>query len=253
MNLLIDLGNTRFKWAWSDARGRHPGGAIAHADPRAPEQLLAALADTPRPTALWLAAVGSIELADLLQQRLAGLWPDLRQHRLLTPSEGCGVRVAYHEPARMGVDRFLALVALRERAEAVLSVGVGTALALDAMDADGQHLGGLIAPTAVPMRDAVLATTARVAWRAQPELVELGRGTEEALWSGCWQALAGLVERVHDRLGDTHGSPPKIVLHGGDAPVLADLLRRPCETRPELVLDGLARYAALMSGTTARA
>ncbi|HRN63017.1 MAG TPA: type III pantothenate kinase, partial [Luteimonas sp.] len=65
-----------------------------------------------------------------------------------------GLRIAYAEPSRLGVDRFLAMLAAHARGGACLVVGVGTALTIDFVDAQGRHHGGRIAPSPTPMREA---------------------------------------------------------------------------------------------------
>ena len=67
-----------------------------------------------------------------------------------------GVRIAYAHPQRLGVDRFLCLLAAHAQlAGPSLIVGVGTALTIDLLDADGRHHGGRIAPSPALMRQAL--------------------------------------------------------------------------------------------------
>ena len=70
-------------------------------------------------------------------------------------------------------------------------------------------------------------------WQAQP------RNTHDAIVSGCLQAMAGAVERLHRQL------PPEApcVLSGGTADLLAPLLEMPVLRLDNLVLEGLARVA----------
>src|SRR3546814_11073540 len=66
-------------------------------------------------------------------------------------------------PSRLGVDRFLALLGAHARGVgATMVVGVGTALTVDWLDADGRHRGGRIAPSPTLMRDALHARAARL-------------------------------------------------------------------------------------------
>src|SRR3546814_5490867 len=57
-----------------------------------------------------------------------------------------GLRNAYREPERLGVDRWLAMIAAwHTHRGAACIANAGTALTVDVIDAQGQHLGGIIA------------------------------------------------------------------------------------------------------------
>lgn len=246
MDLLLDLGNTRLKWAWHDGHALLARGAVAHDEPGWPEAFTAALRGGPAPARAWLAAVGAEALVDRAGAALRDAFPDCPLERVHAPAAGAGVVNAYAEPARLGVDRFLALVGARMRTpRAALVAGCGTALAIDAIDAEGRHLGGVIAPGARRMREAVLATTARVRPRGEGPPAVFGRSTEEGLDAGCALAAAALVDRLVDEATDRLGETPVLLLHGGDAAALAERLRHRASLVPDLVLEGLARWAAL--------
>src|SRR6185312_4614180 len=73
----------------------------------------------------------------------------------------------------------------------------GTALALDALCADGRHLGGLIAPGVRLMQQSLLDATVLVRPQRAGDILELADNTADAVTSGCWQAAAALIERFH--------------------------------------------------------
>jgi len=147
MNLLLDLGNTRLKWAWHDGVTLHARGAVAHAEPGWAQAFGAAVHAGPAPSRAWLAAVGADAHVAVIEQVLRRVHPACALVRVHSPAAGAGVVNAYSDPQRLGVDRFLALVGARGRAPtAALVAGCGTALAIDAIDAEGRHLGGVIAP-----------------------------------------------------------------------------------------------------------
>lgn len=246
MNLLLDLGNTRLKWAWHDGAALRPGGALAHAEPGWAQAFGDAVHAGPAPSRAWLAAVGADAHVAVIEQVLRRAHPACALVRVHSPAAGAGVVNAYRDPQRLGVDRFLALVGARGRAPtAALVAGCGTALAIDAIDAEGRHLGGVIAPGARRMREAVLASTARVLPRGEGPPVVFGRSTEEGLDAGCALAAAALVDRLADEAAALLGTPPALWLHGGDAAALADRLRHRASLAPDLVLEGLARWADL--------
>lgn len=242
MRLLLDLGNTRLKWA---LQGLSPAwlaqGVLEWREDLA--ALSAAWADVARPTQV----VGASVVDDAREQRVAAVvrhafggaptW-------LRTPASACGVRNAYAEPQRLGVDRFLAMVAAHAagRAPCVLA-SAGTALVLDALAADGRHLGGLIAPGVQLMQRSLLDATAQVRPQRPGDILQLADNTADAVTSGCWQAAAALIERFHAQMRPRLGGEPALILDGGDAAQLVPLLSLPVQIGRDSVLRGLALWA----------
>lgn len=243
MRLLLDLGNTRLKWALqAQADGWLARGAVDWQEDIA-TALASAWAGLPRPEQVIAASV--VDVAREAQvatvaERLFACTPTW----LRTPAHACGVRNAYAEPQRLGVDRFLAMVAAHADGHApCVLAGVGTALTLDALAADGRHLGGLIAPGPRLMQQSLLDATARVRPERPGEIVELADNTADAVASGCWQAAAALVERFATRSAARFGTAPALILGGGDATPLLPLLSLPAKLSQDGVLRGLAVWA----------
>lgn len=249
MRLLLDLGNTRLKWALEDAGRWFAQGAAAWNDGL--DLLATAWRALPGAASVFGASVvdDAREQAVAAQvQALFGLPVDW----LRTPASACGVRNAYPEPGRLGVDRFLAMVAAHAAGEGdCVLVGVGTALTLDALAADGRHLGGLIAPGPRLMQQALLGATALVRPRSDGVLVDAADNTSDAVVSGCWQAAAALVERFVARMEPRLGASPSVRLDGGDAASLASLLGLPASMVEHGVLHGLAVWAQTQPGSAA--
>ena len=244
MRLLLDLGNTRLKWALQ----AQPDGWLARgAVDWQGEDLAAALTSawTGLPPPARVIAASVVDAAREAQvaavaERLFACTPTW----LRTPAHACGVRNAYAEPQRLGVDRFLAMVAAHADGHApCVLAGVGTALTLDALAGDGQHLGGLIAPGPRLMQQSLLDATARVRPERPGEIVELADNTADAVASGCWQAAAALVERFAMRSAARLGATPALILGGGDAAPLLPLLLLPARLSQDGVLRGLAVWA----------
>lgn len=243
MKLLLDLGNTRLKWALRDGDATLAHGAAAWNENVA-AALSAAWSPLPQPAAAFGASVVDATREQLVARSVAAAF--MREVAWLrTPAEACGVRNAYAEPQRLGVDRFLAMVAARTggMAPCVLA-GVGTALTLDALAADGRHLGGLIAPGPQLMQQALLGATAQVRPAGAGSVVEAADNTADAVVSGCWLAAAALVERFAARMAPSLGGSPALRLGGGDAETLLPLLATPAQLVHDGVLRGLAAWAA---------
>src|SRR5690606_19802241 len=118
----------------------------------------------------------------------------------------------YPEPARLGVDRFLALLAASaDGGAAALVCGVGTALTLDLVDAGGRHRGGLIAPAPALMRAALQARAAH-GGGGGGGATAFATAAAEALASGCEGGAVALVLQRMERAGDLLGVVPRLVL-----------------------------------------
>jgi type III pantothenate kinase len=243
MKLLIDLGNTRLKWAFWNGTELQFAGALAHAGEQSLDfnslwqQLHAA-------DAAWVASVAAPALDAQLTQSLRAHGIHATQF-VRSSAQACGVRSAYAQPERLGIDRFLSLIATHAHAaEPAVIASCGTALTLDALAADGTHLGGLIAPAPDLMREALLGHTARLGKvESTARIVERAGNTGDAVESGCWLAAAALIERFVARSKEAFGSAPALVFSGGGAPRLAKLVALPSRIDAELVLRGLAMIA----------
>jgi len=248
MKLLIDLGNSRLKSAlWDGAQLRH-GPALTHAGGTADDALAEAdfsalWKDMPPPHTIWIASVAATALEQRLTRALAehfAVSPKFAR----SPASACGVRNAYSAPARLGVDRFLGLVAAHaEVPGAAVVASCGTALTLDAVDAGGLHLGGLIAPSPGLMRSALLDRAARLGELAAAQVVDFADTTAAAVESGTWLAAVALIERFVARTRARVGQDPVLIVAGGAARRLAALLDSEHRVEPDLVLRGLAKFA----------
>lgn len=261
MKLLVDIGNTRVKWAWlggdgelRDAAGLAHGGGVPTGWP-------GIVLGGRQPDAVFTASVTAPGLAAALLGPLVPAGVVLDQ--AVVEREAAGVRNGYADPRQLGVDRWLAVLAARARyPTAVCVVDAGTAVTVDAVDASGQHLGGFIVPGADLMRRTLLertggiAAAARLAGAAGPAPAA-GSGTASPPWPGPWGrdtdacirrgarlALACLVRGCMEALAPPGGEPAALVLTGGDAAELRGALDRPADLRPNLVLEGLALRAA---------
>ena len=239
---LFDLGNSRLKCAPLRADGGvgtvleigHDGAAFAGALGQLPAQFdVAYVASVANP-------VLTTALLDALTQRCT------RIARVRTQAASAGVRIAYAEPQRLGVDRFLALLAAHARApEPWLVVGVGTALTIDLLGADGRHHGGRIAPSPTLMREALHQRAPQLPATGGRALA-FAADTADALASGCEGAALALIADSREHGARELGVSPRVLLHGGGAAALSPRLPD-AEPAPLLVLEGLACWIATLS------
>lgn len=241
---LFDLGNTRLKCA--PLAGERVGtvAALAHdgLDSLDADALHARL-DTALPARIDVAYVASVAREPLRVALLDALTRRSRRIELARTLPALdGLRIAYAEPARLGVDRFLAMLGARRQVDgAVLVCGVGTAVTLDLVDARGIHRGGRIAPSPDLMREALHARAPHLpvqggAW------VDWAVDTDDALASGCLGAAAALVREAHEAARSLLGGDVPLLVHGGGADALRSALPAAIDA-PSLVLDGLAAWA----------
>lgn len=234
---LFDLGNTRLKFAPLQGEAVGEVEAIPHA------QLVAEQARErlPRGAVARVSSVAAPAVRDALLEGLSSRFDRVEVARTLPR---CGaVRIAYAVPAHLGVDRFLTLLAAHARGGAALIAGVGTALTIDLIDAEGLHRGGRIAPSPALMREALQARVRQLPAEGGG-YAEFADGTADALASGCEGAALGLVERSLAQARSLLGTTPRLLLHGGGADVLRARLPE-AEAAPALVLEGLAAWARL--------
>ncbi|KAA2285407.1 type III pantothenate kinase [Arenimonas fontis] len=242
MNWLFDLGNTRLKLAAWDGDSLGEVQALAHEAGDFADRLQDWLARVRPGDVCWLASVAASAVTTQVASALAGHGNPARRAR--TRARCAGVSIAYADPSRLGVDRFLALLAAHARGPGPwLLVSAGSALTVDLLDAEGRHRGGLIAPSPAHMRSALAARFPALAF-AGGAACDFGSDTADALAGGSLGAAAGLIERSHRRATRLLGTAPRVLLAGGDGERLGECLDLDSEQAPALVLEGLAVYAA---------
>jgi type III pantothenate kinase len=95
-------------------------------------------------------------------------------------------------------------------------VMVGTAVTVEAIDASGRFLGGLILPGHGIMLRALESGTAGL-HVPTGEVREFPTNTSDALTSGGTFAIAGAVERMVQHVRTHCGAEPKCIMTGGRA------------------------------------
>jgi len=240
-SFLIDLGNTNLKWALYHAPDLSPAVRVQYGELDLPSALDALWGSQPAPARAYVASVGNAAARDQMGEWVRERWgQELVEVR--SSKQACGVVNAYADPERLGVDRWLCLIAVHRQTRApACIVDCGSAVTIDGLDAHGQHLGGLILPGLEMMREALLRNTRIRAGSPGGRLELLARDTESAVASGGVFACAALVEVVVRRIAGQCGRVPEIVLTGGDGAKLQSVLEMGARYEPDLVLQGLAQ------------
>ncbi|KAA6185062.1 type III pantothenate kinase [Thiohalocapsa marina] len=241
-HLLVDIGNTSVKWAlWDGRQLCRPGAAKHHG--ALPIDLLAAWESLTGIAQLVVACVGPRSVLDAVAAVARASW-QCGVRVVETRASAHGVRIAYAQPARLGVDRFLALVGAQHAGPPgdKVIVDAGTAVTYDLLDAAGRHLGGLILPGVQMMRDSLLTGTLIPRHESADGNQSWAADTGEAIAAASIQAPAALAERLLDRLAQETGNSPCLIITGGDAERLLPAIDRPAVHQPDLVLQGLSRF-----------
>jgi type III pantothenate kinase len=198
--------------------------------------------------------VNGQRMAELARAAIATTWR-MEPSFLQSPAAQAGIRNAYPDPAKLGVDRWLWLLGARALEPRPLCVvSVGTAMTIDGLDAGGQHLGGVIVPGPELMVSSLLKNTSDIAQRAaggQTRDALFADNTLGAIQQGAIHALAALTERALQALEQQLGEPPALLLTGGAAARLQGAIHFPGREIPDLVLRGLAVVAGLSESSAA--
>jgi type III pantothenate kinase len=247
--MVIDVGNTRLKWAMYD-RIASSAKLLAHGAVFL--ETIDELADT-----VWISLAppsrvyGCVVAGEAVRRRVdeqLELW-DLVPIWLSSPGAGAGVVNGYDHPARLGADRWMALVGARQRVlvqarpRPALVVMVGTAVTVDAMDTQGNFLGGFILPGFGLMLKALEMGTAGLKVPTG-EVREFPSNTSDALMSGGAYGIAGAIERMSRQLTQRCGEAPELFMTGGAAVKLAPITALPFEVIDSLIFEGLLAQAA---------
>ncbi|WP_349928806.1 type III pantothenate kinase [Acinetobacter sp. A1-4-2] len=236
-NLWLDIGNTRLKYWITENHQVIEHGAELHL--QSPAELLLGLIQHFKSLDLQQVGVSSVQDKknnERIQKILKFL--NIPVTFAKVHAEYAGLRCAYEDTSKFGIDRWLQMLAVvnnPERKYCVISCG--TALTIDLTDGL-QHLGGYILPNLYLQRDSLIQNTKGI---KIPDAIfdELspGRNTIDAVHHGILLSLVSTIEKVLEKY------PSQLILTGGDAPLFAKYLTayQPV-IEPDLLLKGLQNY-----------
>ena len=233
----LDVGNSRLKWRSVDLQGVVLGrGVQSSTDP-----LTEIATQLGVPKRVRVASVRDALFAEQLRARIKTCWGLEAEFAKSTLHAG-GVINAYAQPENLGVDRWLTMLAARARWQgACCIIDAGSALTVDLLRTDGQHLGGYIVPGLAMQRGSLLERTAirlneQVAWSGCAP----GASTSAAIHHGILSMTVAWLIVVSEPVLSTGGV---LYLTGGDAHVISAHLKSRSivhELLEDLVLEGLA-------------
>lgn len=224
--LLLDVGNTRTKYQVSNNDTKVISTEAEFLELLSTTEIgLAVISSVNRQAERWI---------ELLRQA------SIRVELVSVKPELMGLKAGYQDVTRLGVDRWLAMLAGVDLCEGsnLLVVDSGTCLTLDAVSKAGLHLGGAIAPGLSTASKALNHYTSALPLVPVALQDEFGQNTEDCILFGINMQTVGLINQAMVRLGDS----TKLLLTGGDATILSELLDHDHKVLPDLVLHGLKVY-----------
>ncbi|QJC55125.1 Type III pantothenate kinase [Polaromonas vacuolata] len=256
--LAIDVGNTRLKWALYSAP--QPGAQmLAHGavfienldqlaehdwrDLAAPEHILGCTV-----------ASDAIKRQVVEQIEQMANW-DVAPRWVVSSSQEAGLSNGYDHPSRLGADRWVAMIGAHHRLLAhgirkpCVIVMVGTAVTVEALDASGKFLGGIILPGHGIMLRALETGTAGL-HVPTGDVCDFPTNTSDALTSGGTFAIAGAVQRMVDNVTRYCGERPECIMTGGAGWKMAPSMSVPVELVESLIFDGMLVIAAQRIGAS---
>jgi type III pantothenate kinase len=249
--LLVDIGNTRAKWARLSNGRMSRQQALAHrgwSGEQIARRVIGRRSSSKTVTRIVIVSVAGARIDEGFTaeaRRILGVTPEF----FTSKRRVAGVTTMYAEPWRLGADRLAAAIGAYRAAKnrAVCVISLGTAMTLDLVDDRGRHRGGAIIPSPSLMVDSLLSQTHGIRRRAQGGTGGnslFARSTRAAIGQGARFAAAAIADRAVDEARALVGRTPVVLLTGGGAPVIEKLIRARHRHMPDLVLQGLAVFAS---------
>ncbi len=242
MNLLVDIGNSRIKWGLAESGELISGQAVTHKTPEFSNTIKQQWLTLKAPDNLAICSVSAKHIAQQIIAIANKLWPDIHIIIAKTSAQAFSVSNAYSQAEKLGIDRWLSLIAFQYYYSAKSGgiVDCGTAITIDCINKKGHHLGGLISPGLQLMKQALYHSTEDLTLTAGHFSVTLSNNTESAIYSGTLYAAAGFIEKTITDLGEGK----TWILTGGDAQLIAPYLKLKYTLDIDFVLKGLSIYCS---------
>ncbi len=244
MQLLIDIGNTRTKWA------SEIDGVLNNHDFLENSVWLKQLEKNswwPEIGLGGISLISQISFACVANEKLVQVLRDycsragINLQRLESASNWNQLVNGYKDHSQMGVDRWLAMVAAWDSCNtACLVIDCGTAITVDAIDSEGKHLGGHIVAGLGILKQSLISETASIfaKQKLQNRQLDLAQNTSEAVEHGSLQMILDYIESSWMRFKDVNPEG-QLFICGGDGALFGELLNYTNSLNKDLVLKGI--------------
>lgn len=240
MNLLIDIGNSRIKWCFEQNGIIQTSFAINYKKNSFIKTLENSWVQVDKPPQkIAISSVTAQQISEQIIELAKKKWPKIQILIAKSSAYALSVTNAYSQPNKLGIDRWLTLIALHHYYPGnSCIVDCGTAITIDFLDKKGQHLGGVISPGLELMKHSLSKGTEDLLFDDDNQMVGISKATAPAIFSGTLFAAAGLIEKTIGKfcMCDV------LVLTGGDAKLLANNINLESIIDPDFVLKGLSLY-----------
>jgi type III pantothenate kinase len=246
MLLAIDIGNTNITLGVYAGDKLGPCWRLATGLEKMPDEYGALMLNLFKRSGISAENIKAIAIASVVPP-LTGIFQEacrvflFSEPMIVDASVNTGVRIRYDDPNQVGADRIVdAAAAFKLYGGPACIVDFGTATTFDAISAEGDYLGGAIAPGIRIAAEALFQRTAKLPKvDLCPPPAAIGRNTAHSLQSGLLLGYVGLVEGMVERFRAELGPNLKVIGTGGLAEVIARETKVISILAPWLTLDGL--------------
>ncbi len=240
MKLLLDIGNSSVNWAMEENLRFVDEGAFSYQKESIEHGIQENFLSLQKPSEVLIANVAGQEVYDCLDKWVCKHW----QRQLWQPRVSVqlnGLKNSYSDTQQLGLDRWLAMLAAWDKYQSALCiVDCGSALTIDSIDQDGNHMGGYIIPGIELMQQALIMNTARIKVSINKlASLEYAKNTQAAINNGAFLAAVSMIDRVVNNMSNELQTAPECIISGGMAELINPLLKEPFKYEPNLVLKGL--------------
>lgn len=236
--LAIDAGNTRIKWGLFNKDGTllENGACLNTA---------IAQAKLPNASRIIISNVAGLHVRNQLERILPN---EASVYWITAKADECGVKNRYEEAEKLGTDRWAALIAAWHIKQApCVVVNAGTAATIDALNEQGEFIGGMILPGILLMQQSLGLATAQLPTITSEKSANavnnqyqdiFAKNTADAMRAGAINAACGAIMQMHAALAILCKQTPYIFIGGGNAQLIKDNLLGDV-TNLTLIVDNL--------------
>ena len=229
-NLLIDVGNTSAKYcllvddSYQLISFNNAMGMIDTLD------------------AVVIASVSDNQEVEKLREKALGISIPVQDVKVM--SKSFGISCGYPKFQNLGIDRWLAVIAaeLLYPKENLVIVDAGTAMTVDFLTAEKEHLGGWIVPGLDLMQEAIVNKASKVFKTDQCKQETFATDTPSAVFNGCLIACESTIYSAVELFSQKVGKNIRVLLTGGNANLLSKRLKIESIEHKSLIFIGLNRF-----------